>query len=136
TPRNEHGTINAAIGRDPRERKRMSVVKGGRAAITDYEVVERLRSVSLLRCTLRTGRTHQIRVHLKHLGHPIVGDPVYSGPQWRGTPDRKIQKALALMKRQALHASRLSFPHPRSGERVTFEAPLPPDMRAVLDAVR
>ena len=136
TPRNERGTINAAIGRDPRERKRMSIVKGGRAAITDYEVVERLRSVSLLRCTLRTGRTHQIRVHLKHLGHPIVGDPVYSGPQWRGTPDRKIQKALASMERQALHASRLSFPHPRSGERVTFEAPLPPDMRAVLDAVR
>src|SRR5437764_10392897 len=81
TPSSSKGTIDAPIGRDPRDRKRMAVVAGGRNAITDYEVVERLRYASVLRCRLRTGRTHQIRVHLKHLGHPIIGDPVYSGPQ-------------------------------------------------------
>lgn len=130
TPDAERGTIDAAIGRDGRDRKRMSVLKGGRAAITDYEVIERLRYVSLLRCTLRTGRTHQIRVHLRHLGHPIVGDPVYSGPQWRGIPDRKMQHAIAAMRRQALHAWRLTI------DGRTFEAPIPADLRAVLEAVR
>ncbi len=130
TPKADRGRIDAPIGRDPRDRKRMAVVKGGRAAITDYEVVERLRYVSLLRCTLRTGRTHQIRVHLKSLGHPIVGDPVYSGPQWRGIPDKKIQKVLASMKRQALHAWRITV------DGRTFEAPLPEDMRTVIDALR
>ena len=132
-PKAQRGSIDAAIGRDPRDRKRMAVVERGRAAITDYEVVEQHRYVSLLRCTLRTGRTHQIRVHLKHLGHPIVGDPVYSGPQWRGIPDKKMQKALSALERQALHASRLTLPHPRSGERLTFEAPLPLDLRMLLD---
>src|SRR5204863_84099 len=83
---------DAASGRDPRDRKRMAVVAHGRRAITEYEVAQRLRYVSLLRCTLRTGRTHQIRVHLKHIGHPIVGDPVYSGPQWRGIPEKRVQR--------------------------------------------
>jgi 23S rRNA pseudouridine1911/1915/1917 synthase len=132
SPEKERGTINAPIGRDPRDRKRMSIVKSGRAAITDYELIERLRYVSLLRCVLRTGRTHQIRVHLKHLGHPIVGDPVYSGPQWRGIPDKKIQRAVASIHRQALHASKLRFPHPADGRVMTFEAPIPEDMRRVL----
>ena len=122
----ERGTIDAPIGRNGRDRKRMSVIQGGRAAITDYEVTERLRYVSLLRCTLRTGRTHQIRVHLKFLGHPIVGDPVYSGPQWHGIPDKKIQRAIASMERQALHAWRLTI------DGRTFEAPLPEDLRRVL----
>ena len=135
-PAKDRGTIDAAIARDPRDRKRMTVLKGGRPAITDYEVVERFRYVSLLRCTLRTGRTHQIRVHLKHIGHPIVGDPVYSGPQWRGVPDKILQKTLASMKRQALHAVRLTFPHPVSGDVMTFEAPLPADLRGVIEAMR
>lgn len=130
------GSVNAPIGRDPRERKRMAVVSGGRHAITDYEVVERLRYVSLLRCRLRTGRTHQIRVHMKYIGHPIVGDQVYSGPQWRGIPDKQAQKALSALKRQALHAARLTLPHPRTGEMLTFESPLPPDLSALLDALR
>jgi 23S rRNA pseudouridine1911/1915/1917 synthase len=98
--------------------------------------VERLRHVSLLRCTLRTGRTHQIRVHLKSIGHPIVGDPVYSGPQWRGIPDKRLQKALASMGRQALHAFRLTLPHPRTGDMMVFEAPLPQDIAGVLQEVR
>lgn len=136
TPSAPRGTIDAPIGRDPRDRKRMAIVPGGRAAVTDYEVLERFRGASLLRCVLRTGRTHQIRVHLKHLGHPIVGDPVYSGPQWRGIPDKQLQKALASIERQALHAAKISFDHPRSGERMTFEAPVPQDMAALLEVLR
>ena len=136
TPDPERGSVNAPIGRDPRERKRMAVVTGGRHAITDYEVVDRLRYVSLLRCRLRTGRTHQIRVHMKHIGHPIVGDPVYSGPQWRGIPDKLVQKALSSMKRQALHAARITLPHPRSGQMMTFESPLADDMSRLLNVLR
>jgi 23S rRNA pseudouridine1911/1915/1917 synthase len=132
TPASERGAIDAPIGRDPRDRKRMAVVAGGRHAITEYEVAERLRYVSLLRCRLRTGRTHQIRVHMKHLGHPIVGDPVYSGPQWRGIPDKKLQRIVASFHRQALHAARIAFVHPRSGVRVVVEAPLPGDFVALL----
>ena len=135
TPSPMRGTVDAPIGRDPRERKRMAVVAGGRAAITDYEVVEPRRYVALVRCRLRTGRTHQIRVHMKHLGHPIVGDPLYSGPQWRGIPDKRVQKAIASLGRQALHAARITLPHPRSGGAMTFESPLPEDLRALLAAV-
>ena len=133
TPSDMRGTVDAPIGRDPRDRKRMAVVAGGRPAITDYEVVERLRHASLLRCSLRTGRTHQIRVHMKHLGHPIVGDPVYSGPQWRGIPDKRIQKAIASLERQMLHATRIAFVHPRTGESVIVEAVLPEDMRRLIE---
>ena len=136
TPQRAKGTIDAPIGRDPRDRKRMAVVAGGRRAVTDYEVVEPLRHVSLVRCRIRTGRTHQVRVHLKHLGHPIVGDPLYSGPQWRGIPDKRLQKAIASFPRQALHAERITIPHPRTGERMTFEAPVPADMRELLAATR
>lgn len=136
TPPAAKGTIDAPVGRDPRERKRMAVVPGGRRAVTDYEVVERYRYASLVRCRLRTGRTHQIRVHMKHLGHPIVGDPVYSGPQWHGIPDRKVQKALASMTRQALHAARIAFRHPRSGELVTCEAPMPSDMAQLVASLK
>ena len=135
TPAGAKGTIDAPVGRDPRDRKRMAVVPNGRKAITDYEVLERHPHVSLLRCLLRTGRTHQIRVHLKHIGHPIVGDPVYSGPQWRGIGDKQIQKALSSLDRQALHAAKLTFPHPRTGASMTFEAALPDDMRLVLVAL-
>lgn len=136
TPSSDRGTIDAPIGRDPRDRKRMAVVPTGRRAITEYEVTERHRYVSLARCRLRTGRTHQIRVHMKHLGHPIVGDPLYSGPQWRGIPDKRVQRALAALGRQALHAAKLTFPHPRDGRTVSFEAALPEDMARVLQEVR
>jgi len=136
TPSKDQGTIDAPIARDPRDRKRMAVVPTGRRAITDYAVAERLRYVSLVRCRIRTGRTHQIRVHMKHIGHPIVGDPVYSGPQWRGIPDKRVQRVLAGLGRQALHAHRLTLVHPRSGERISFEAPLAGDLAAVLDEVR
>ncbi|HLJ73805.1 MAG TPA: RNA pseudouridine synthase, partial [Thermoanaerobaculia bacterium] len=85
----------------------------------------------LLRCALRTGRTHQIRVHLKKLGHPIIGDALYSGPQWRGIPDKRVQKTISAFPRQALHASRLTLPDGR-----TFEAPMPEDMNGLLQALR
>jgi 23S rRNA pseudouridine1911/1915/1917 synthase len=136
TPSADRGTVEAPIGRDPRDRKRMAVVADGRRAVTDYEVAERLRYASLVRCRLRTGRTHQIRVHMKHLGHPIIGDPVYSGPQWRGIPDRKLQRLIERFPRQALHAARLTFAHPRTGETVTVEAPVPEDMRELVEALR
>ena len=136
TPPHERGIVDAPIGRDPRDRKRMAVVPNGRRAATEYELVERLRYVSLLRCRLRTGRTHQIRVHMKHLGHPIVGDPVYSGPQWRGIPDKKVQKIFSSLQRQMLHAARITFVHPGTGEPMTFEAPLPQDFAGVLSAMR
>jgi 23S rRNA pseudouridine1911/1915/1917 synthase len=136
TPAEDRGTIEAPIGRDPRDRKRMAVIAEGRGAITEYELAERLRYASLLRCRLRTGRTHQIRVHMKHLGHPIVGDPVYSGPQWRGIPDKKIQRALESMTRQALHATRITFPHPRDGRTMVLESAMPEDMQKLVELLR
>jgi 23S rRNA pseudouridine1911/1915/1917 synthase len=129
-PKKSRGTIDAPIGRDPRNRKRMAVVPAGRRAVTDYEVVEPLRHASLVRCVLRTGRTHQIRVHLKSIGHPIIGDPLYSGPQWRGIPDKRLQKAIASFPRQALHAARIVIPQG------TFEAEMPEDMRELIGALR
>lgn len=134
TPSEPRGTIDAPIGRDPRDRKRMAVVAGGRRAITDYEVVERLRHASVVRCSLRTGRTHQIRVHMKHLGHPIVGDPVYSGPQWKGIPDKKMQKALSAIERQMLHAVRITLPV--GGGVRSFQAELPGDFAGLIALLR
>ncbi|MCC7263782.1 MAG: RluA family pseudouridine synthase [Candidatus Latescibacteria bacterium] len=134
------GRIEAPIGRHPRDRKKMGVVAGGRAAITHYQVAERLPFLNLLDLRLETGRTHQIRVHLQHLGHPVFGDPVYGGR----TPVRGLQPAqrlraeelLGLISRQALHARRLRFTHPRRGEWLEFDAPLPPDLSALLVAAR
>lgn len=136
TPQKPRGTIDAPIGRDPRNRKRMAIVAGGRRAVTDYEVIEVLRHASVVRCVLRTGRTHQIRVHLKSIGHPIIGDPVYSGPQWRGIPDKRLQKAISSFGRQALHAVSLQIPHPETDKVLVFTAPVPEDMRSLIDALR
>jgi 23S rRNA pseudouridine1911/1915/1917 synthase len=136
TPQKSEGTIDAPIARDPRNRKRMAIVAGGRRAVTDYAVIEQLRHASVVRCRLHTGRTHQIRVHLKSLGHPIIGDPVYSGPQWRGIPDKILQKAIASFNRQALHAAVLVIPHPRTGEAMRFTAAMPDDMVRLMEALR
>ena len=119
------GVIDAPIGRDPRDRKRMAVVTGGREARTHFRVLERFARYTLVEARLETGRTHQIRVHFASLGHPLVGDPVYG----RG------HEALDIS-RQFLHARRLGFALPSTGERVTFEAPLPADLRAVLEEIR
>jgi len=134
-----HMRVDAPIGRDPRERRRMAVVSEGRRAVTRVRVRERWRSAEFLDVALETGRTHQIRVHLAHLGHPVVGDSTY-GPGWErgmGGPDALWARELARkVPRQFLHATRLAFDHPVTGERVRFEAPLPPDLEAVAQWAR
>ena len=118
----DSGTIETQIARDKTDRKKMAVVKeGGRDAITDYEVLERFGKYTLVRCKLRTGRTHQIRVHMEYLGYSLVGDPKYSP-----------MKTPFGIKGQALHSHTLEFTHPRTGERMKFEAPLPEDMHKII----
>jgi 23S rRNA pseudouridine1911/1915/1917 synthase len=117
-PREDQGTIDLPLGRDPRERKRIAVVPGGRRAVTHYAVRRRFARESWLRLVLETGRTHQIRVHLRARGWPVVGDPVY-GPDHRGQG-------------QFLHAVRLAFIHPVTGAHVSLFAPWPEDMRSRL----
>ena len=121
--REETGTIDAPIARHPRDRRRMAIVEGGREAITDFRVVERLGGATVLEVTLRTGRTHQIRVHLASIGHPVVGDAVY------GHPD-------AALGRPALHAMRLRFRHPEDGTERTFVAPVPGELLAAAERRR
>lgn len=127
------GTIDEPIGRHRTQRTRMTVRSDGRSAVTHYRIERRLRAHTLLRVQLETGRTHQIRVHLAHLGHPIVGDPLYGGR--RRLPagaSPQVIEALGRFRRQALHAARLSFIHPASGRRVSFEAPMPKDFVTLL----
>jgi 23S rRNA pseudouridine1911/1915/1917 synthase len=131
----DDGVIDAAIGRHPTERKRMSThARRGRSALTHWKVRERFDGSTLLEIFPKTGRTHQIRVHLSSLGHPLLGDPLYGK---RGTPrDTFLRESSSRLKRQALHAYRLGFIHPRTGERVEFVSPLPPDMKEALDWLR
>ena len=117
------GTIDAPIGRDPRNRKRMAVVDRGRPAITDFSVVERLGDASLLEIRLRTGRTHQVRVHMAYIGHPVLGDPVYG----RGSTE---------LLRPALHATQLRFVHPEDGVERRFDSAPPPELVAYLTGLR
>lgn len=117
--------IEAPIGRDPRHRTRMAVVASGRRAVTHYTVAERFEDATLLQVRLDTGRTHQIRVHLAHIGHPVVGDPIYG------------RRANAWgMRRQALHARTLAFAHPTTGADMVFHAPLPTDFEEALQTLR
>ncbi|MGN7917433.1 MULTISPECIES: 23S rRNA pseudouridine(1911/1915/1917) synthase RluD [Lysobacter] len=124
------GTANAPIDRHPRDRLRMAVREDGRDAVTHYRLRERFRAHTLLECRLETGRTHQIRVHMAHLKHPIVGDPLYGGPLKlpKGATDGLVE-ALRGFKRQALHAETLEFVHPVSGEPIRCTAPVPADLR-------
>jgi 23S rRNA pseudouridine1911/1915/1917 synthase len=128
------GTIEAPIGRHPLRRKEMAVVPGGRPARTGYRTLASRAGISLVELDLGTGRTHQIRVHLKHLGHPLAGDPVYGEARWRGLP-RPVQAPLRDFPRPALHAWRLRFPHPTTGEPVQSEAPVPEDFRGLWERV-
>lgn len=122
----DSGTIETLISRDKNDRKKMAVVKeDGRNAITDYEVVERFGKYTIVKCNLRTGRTHQIRVHMEYLGYPIVGDPKYSP-----------MKTPFSINGQALHSLTLDFIHPRTGEAMHFEAPLPEDMHKIVTRLR
>jgi 23S rRNA pseudouridine1911/1915/1917 synthase len=121
TLKRPRGTIDAAIGRHPVQRKKMSVQPTkGRLAKTDYRVLQAGRGVSLVECAIHSGRTHQIRVHLHHIGHPVIGDSLYG-------------KRVTAAPRQMLHAWKLGFTHPRTNERLFFEAPVPADLQAVLE---
>lgn len=127
------GTANAPIDRHPRDRIRMAVREDGREAVTHFRLRERFRAHTLLECRLETGRTHQIRVHMAHLKHPIVGDPLYGGPlklPKGATPE--LIEALRDFRRQALHAETLEFAHPVTGEPVRCTAPVPADLRALI----
>ncbi|MBT0963649.1 23S rRNA pseudouridine(1911/1915/1917) synthase RluD [Denitromonas sp. IR12] len=119
------GTVDAPIGRHPTQRTRMAVVGQGRDAVTHYTVVSRFADCTLVRCRLETGRTHQIRVHMAHIGHPLVGDPVYG-------KRRCLDPILQAFPRQALHATQLGLIHPVSGEAMSWEAPMPDDMQTLI----
>lgn len=131
--------VDAPIARDPRDRKRMAIVDGGRAATTRFEVRERWLRADLLHVALKTGRTHQIRVHLEHLGHPVIGDAKY-GLGWQkglGGPTRRwVDELSRRMQRQFLHATELRFHHPSHGREMVFESPLPRDLSEISDWVR
>lgn len=130
------GTADAPIDRHPRDRIRMAVREDGRDAVTHFRLRERFRAHTLLECRLETGRTHQIRVHMAHLKHPIVGDPLYGGPLKlpKGATEELIA-TLRAFKRQALHAETLEFVHPVTGEKVRCTAPVPDDLRELVKAL-
>jgi 23S rRNA pseudouridine1911/1915/1917 synthase len=135
------GAIEGAIGRHPRARQKMAVVsRGGKSALTHYRVLENLNAgVSLVECTLATGRTHQIRVHMAHIKHPVVGDPIYGRRRAAGSTDKTskgIVTKIAAFPRQALHAAALKFRHPRTGKAMHFKANLPEDMAALLKILK
>ncbi|HUO95370.1 MAG TPA: 23S rRNA pseudouridine(1911/1915/1917) synthase RluD [Steroidobacteraceae bacterium] len=131
------GTVDAPIDRHPVDRLRMAVRGSGREAVTHYRVIERFRAHTHVRVRLETGRTHQIRVHLAHAGFPLVGDPLYGRRLVipKGASEQLIA-ALRGFRRQALHAARLAFVHPASGERVEFATPIPTDLAELLAALR
>jgi 23S rRNA pseudouridine1911/1915/1917 synthase len=130
--------IEGNIGRHPGDRKRMAVVRGaGRAAVTRVRVEERLGPVALVECRLETGRTHQIRVHMAHAGHALIGDPVYGRRRVAGAGTApEVAAALAEFGRQALHAARLGFVHPVTGVRLDFAAEAPEDFTSLLALLR
>ena len=120
------GVIHGAIGRSPKDRQKMAVVReNGKDATTKFRVLERFGTYTLVECRLMTGRTHQIRVHMAYIGHPVAGDPKYGA-----------KKCPFAIEGQALHSKTLTFTHPRTGEQMTFEAPLPEDMAAILQELR
>lgn len=144
TPDEEEGRIEGNIGRSLKNRKLMNVFPDGdfgKPAITNYKVLEDLGYISVVECKLETGRTHQIRVHMKHIGHPLFGDPEYGGDRiLKGTTFNKykqfVQNCFGLLPRQALHARSLGFEHPKTKEYMFFESELPADMKEVLEKWR
>jgi 23S rRNA pseudouridine1911/1915/1917 synthase len=143
-PGRHRGTVDAPIDRHPYAREKMAVRQGGREAVTHWEILESFAGrdgkgvASLLACELETGRTHQIRVHLAHIGHPLMGDAVY-GPHFKTKANQlgpESQAALAALGRQALHAYLLVLQHPRTGELLHWEAPLPEDLLLLQGALK
>jgi 23S rRNA pseudouridine1911/1915/1917 synthase len=126
----EEGTVSSHVGRHPVHRKRMSIKdKGGKEAVTRWRVIRTFPGLSRLDIDLKTGRTHQIRIHLSSLGHPVVGDPLYGGRRAiRGLSRGPLRDYLTALNQPVLHASRLRVRHPHTGERLEFEAPLPSEL--------
>ena len=127
TPSPEHGAISAPIARHPERRKEMAVRSHGRPSVTAYRTRAAAAGIAWMEIDLQTGRTHQIRVHMKHARHPLVGDPIYGEARWKALP-RPVQAPLAAFPRPALHAWRIELDHPMSGHRVAFSAPVPNDI--------
>ncbi|KKL96420.1 hypothetical protein LCGC14_1844680 [marine sediment metagenome] len=130
------GTVDEAIGRHHIDRKRMAVSSTGKPSVTHYRVEQRYRAHTLIKCKLETGRTHQIRVHMAHIRHPLLGDPVYGGrlKQAKGMTEA-CREAIQGFRRQALHAGLLGFVHPKTGEDVSWQIDLPDDMQNLIDAL-
>lgn len=141
-PRDNVGVINAPIARHPANRTKMAVVRqGGRHAVTHYRVLERFHGFALVECKLETGRTHQIRVHMASIGHPILGDACYGGESSRAVQlvppkNQPLITQLKQVTRQMLHAREISFVHPRTHKEMSFGTPLPPDFAEILEALR
>jgi 23S rRNA pseudouridine1911/1915/1917 synthase len=131
----DKGRVEQPIARDPRHRTRMAVVRGGRPALTLWRARRRFRRVTLLDVEIKTGRTHQIRVHLAWLKHPVVGDETYGEGRDRNVQDPALRAAIGKLGRQFLHAARLGFHHPRTGEWVSFTSPLPPELAELLSSL-
>jgi 23S rRNA pseudouridine1911/1915/1917 synthase len=137
----DRGDIDAPIGRSPKNRKKFTVIDTGRPSLTRYEVLERFEFLTLVRVKLETGRTHQIRVHMTHVNHPLFGDPYYGGRNSKIITLNMRQRQLAaklldMLNRQALHARRLVFTHPKTGETLDLQAPLHDDFEDVLALLR
>jgi 23S rRNA pseudouridine1911/1915/1917 synthase len=131
------GVVDEPLGRHPVMRKKRAVIKSGKDSVTHYRVLERFRAHTHVQCQLETGRTHQIRVHMSHIRHPLVGDQVYGGRlNIPGGCSPALSDMLRQFKRQALHAARLGFVHPITDEEVSWEAPLPDDMQALIATLK
>src|SRR6185369_1978799 len=133
----DRGEIEARLGRSPHNRTRMTVLRGdaGRAAHTIYKVATRYQEFTLLNVQIKTGRTHQIRVHLAHVGHPVVGDSSYGGGRENSIRDTALRRAVQALGRQFLHSAELALNHPRTNERLAFSAPLPDDLASFLTEI-
>ncbi|MGZ8843036.1 MAG: RluA family pseudouridine synthase [Pyrinomonadaceae bacterium] len=132
----ERGEIDQPIARDPRNRTRMAIVRGGRPALSVYRTREAFGRFTSLNVELKTGRTHQIRVHLAWMKHPVVGDEVYGGGRDKTVSDPQVRGAIAKLNRQFLHAHELGFQHPRTNQQLRFTAPLPSELLHVLELIR
>ena len=138
SPRVAAGTVDATLARSSHDRKKMAIVEGaedrggrGKRAVTHWRLLETLRDAALIECRLETGRTHQVRVHMASIGHPLLGDPIYGRPR----PEHRSALANPPFRRQALHAAGLSFVHPVSKQNCSFQSPLPADMQALLSVL-
>jgi 23S rRNA pseudouridine1911/1915/1917 synthase len=130
------GTINKALGRDTKDRLKQAVIRNGREAITHYRVIDRFKSHTHVKAILETGRTHQIRVHLSHIGHALIGDSVYGGKlRFPKKASEDLKSALFNFRRQALHSRKLSLHHPETGELMSWRISLPADMLNLLNVI-